>query len=119
MDLNLSNTRISDAGLIAFKRLMFLQELNLANTQITDAGLEHLKEQTYLRRLYLGGTKVTSAGIDSLLKIRQARKDAWKDEFVKRQSEHARVLGVVVPPDLLIIMDRTRTNSPPAYPTHY
>ena len=38
-------------------------ELNLSSTQITDAGLVHLKGLTTLQQLNLNGTKVTDAGV--------------------------------------------------------
>jgi Leucine-rich repeat (LRR) protein len=43
-----------------------LRELNLANSKITDAGLEHLKGLTALKRLNLTNTGVTDAGVNSL-----------------------------------------------------
>ena len=39
--LDLSETRVSDAGLAHLARLTSLQALNLGLTQVTDAGLAH------------------------------------------------------------------------------
>jgi hypothetical protein len=105
--VNLSNTRISDAGMSEFKRLKFVEALNLANTQVTDTGLENLKDQRYLRWLCIGGTKVTSAGVESLLKARKQQKDEWKIDYSQYRS--------VEPPDLVIVRE-ARTEPPGAYP---
>jgi Leucine-rich repeat (LRR) protein len=43
-----------------------LLELDLSQTQITDAGLEHLKGLPDLTRLSLRGTDVTDAGLERL-----------------------------------------------------
>lgn len=60
---DLSNTKITDAGLEHLKGLTSLQTLYLTNTQVTDAGLVHLKGLTSLQGLNLYGTRVTDAGL--------------------------------------------------------
>ncbi len=59
----LSNTQITDAGLVHLKGLTKLKELWLEDTQITDAGLVHLKGLTKLEGLLLSKTKITDAGL--------------------------------------------------------
>ena len=61
--VDLSNTKVTDAGLVHLKGLTKLGILGLNNTKITDAGLVHLKELTSLKKLFLNNTKVTDAGL--------------------------------------------------------
>ena len=58
--------KITDAGLVHLKGLTKLEYLNLSYTNITDAGLEHLKGLTKLERLGLRETNITDAGVKSL-----------------------------------------------------
>ena len=44
--MNLSGTKVTDAGLEHLKGLTQLQELDLTDTKVTGEGLEHLKELT-------------------------------------------------------------------------
>jgi hypothetical protein len=64
--MNLSGTRITDAGLAYLKDATKLERLELRGTQITDAGLEHLKNLTGLQWLAVSGTRVTEAGVQEL-----------------------------------------------------
>ena len=48
------------------KRMTNLQFLLLSNTNVTDAGLVHMKALTGLRYLNLHSTKVTDAGVKKL-----------------------------------------------------
>jgi Leucine-rich repeat (LRR) protein len=64
--LDLSGTSVTDAGLDNLKELKGLKDLNLSNTKVTDAGLDSLKELKGLTFLYLKGTKVTDVGLASL-----------------------------------------------------
>ena len=66
--VDLSSTRITDAGLRCLKGLPQLQTLNLESTEITDAGLAHLGDLIQLRELDLSSTKVTDAGVAELKK---------------------------------------------------
>jgi hypothetical protein len=54
--------------LVHLKGLRRLRELNLDDTKITDAGLAHLKELTKLRCLSICGTEVSDAGVRDLQK---------------------------------------------------
>ena len=62
VEVRLSGTRITDAGLADLKGLTSLQTLELPR-QITDAGLVHLKGLTNLKSLSLYKTQVTDAGL--------------------------------------------------------
>lgn len=57
--LNLSNTAVSDAGLASLKGLSNLDYLNLHSTSVTDNGLAALKDLRKLRSVYLWKTRVT------------------------------------------------------------
>jgi len=46
-----------------------LQELELSSTRVTDAGLEHLEGLTQLKYLNLVGTAVTAAGFHHLKRL--------------------------------------------------
>ena len=66
--LDLSATKVTDAGLVHLEGLTQLQTLNLGATSITDAGLAHLEGLTQLHELDLSSTKVTDAGVAELKK---------------------------------------------------
>ncbi len=73
--LDLSDSQITDTGLVHLKGLKNLTDLGLFNTQITDAGLLHFKGLTKLEMLYLANTddyptdtKITDAGVAELQK---------------------------------------------------
>jgi hypothetical protein len=66
--LDLSNTRITDAGMIHLKGLNNLEGLSLDGNQISDAGSAQLKCLTKLKLLSLAGTNVTNAGVNELKK---------------------------------------------------
>ena len=68
VEVRLSGTRITDAGLADLKGLTSLQTLELPR-QITDAGLEHLKDLTSLHNLDLRNTQVTDAGLVHLKRM--------------------------------------------------
>ncbi len=64
--LNLSNTRVSDAGLAHLMGLASLTKLFLNGTRVTNAGLLHLKTLGNLKELDLGGTLATADGMKKL-----------------------------------------------------
>ncbi len=64
--LDLSKTRITDAGAKRLPQLPALTELNLSDTDITDVSLADLRKFKSLRRLDLDGTQITDAGIREL-----------------------------------------------------
>jgi Leucine rich repeat len=65
-DLNLGNTKITDAGLKTLEGLKNLEHLLIHDTKVTDAGLKELTGLTNLQYLYLGGTGVTEASVAAL-----------------------------------------------------
>lgn len=67
--LNLSRTKISDAGLKDIARLTSLKSLDLSFTEITDAGIAHLAEMAQLSHLLLNDTMLTEAGLARLEKL--------------------------------------------------
>jgi hypothetical protein len=64
--LQLSGTRVTNAGLAHLQGLTGLQVLWLYDTQISDVGLVHLQELRGLRVLNLRSTLVSRAGVDAL-----------------------------------------------------
>ena len=64
--LQLSGTRVNNAGLAHIKRLTGLRVLWLYDTQVSDAGLVHLQGLTGLRVLNLRSTLVSVGGVDAL-----------------------------------------------------
>jgi hypothetical protein len=73
IDLDLSGTQVTDAGLEHLKGLTQLWRLSLNGTEVTDVGLEHLKGLMQLQGLYLTRTKVTDAGLEHLKGLTQLR----------------------------------------------
>jgi Leucine-rich repeat (LRR) protein len=64
VELDLSTTQITDAGLAHLKTLPSLARLHLYNCpKITDAGLTHLQELPGLVRLSLQFSKITDEGV--------------------------------------------------------
>ena len=59
-------TALDGTGLSGLRGMTALQELNISNTRVTDAGLTHLRALAALRKLNLEGTKVTRAGVEPL-----------------------------------------------------
>ena len=64
--LQLSSTRVNNAGLAHVSTLTGLRVLWLYDTPVSDAGLVHLRSLTGLRVLNLRSTLVTSASVDAL-----------------------------------------------------
>ena len=70
-ELNLSYTRITDAGLKSLKGLPKLSRLYLAETKITDASLAELSRFENLASLDLSGTKITDKNVGELAKLKK------------------------------------------------
>lgn len=67
--INLSSTKVTDAGLANLEGLYELRALDLSGAKITDAGLEHLKRLAQLQWIDLSDTMVTDAGLVHLKKL--------------------------------------------------
>jgi hypothetical protein len=66
--VDLSSTRVTDAGLERLEGLGGLETLYLVSTNVTDAGLVHLKGLAHLTGVSLSETEVTDRGIADLEK---------------------------------------------------
>jgi hypothetical protein len=71
VNVNLTDTNLTDAGLKELAGLKQLQSLRLINTVVTDAGLKHLAGLKQLRELNLTFTEVTDAGLKHLAGLKQ------------------------------------------------
>ena len=69
--LSLNNTRVTDAGLVHLRGLTQFNGLGLNDTTVTDAGLMHLRRLTQLRWLGLRSTQATDAGLAQLQELTQ------------------------------------------------
>jgi hypothetical protein len=61
--LDLTRTKVTDAGLAVFKGCKNLTHIDLFLTQVSDAGLVHFKDCKALTTIYLSETKVNDAGL--------------------------------------------------------
>jgi hypothetical protein len=66
--LNISNTGVSDTGLASLKTLTSLDYFAAHSTGVSDAGLETLKSLRKLKNVYLWKTRVSSSSADALQK---------------------------------------------------
>jgi Leucine-rich repeat (LRR) protein len=65
-DLDLTNTKVTDAEMVCFKDCKALTKLYLQNMEVSDAGLAHFKDCKNLTKLHLQNTKVSDAGLAHL-----------------------------------------------------
>ena len=65
-NLNLLSNRIADAGLRNLRELRQLEKLNLATSEVSDAGLAHIEHLSQLQELNLYATRVTEEGVEKL-----------------------------------------------------
>lgn len=78
-ELDLSNTKISGAGLAVIKNSKRITKLSLANTVVDDAALKHIEGLINLMSINLYNTKVTDSGLAMLKNMKFLRKVyAWK-----------------------------------------
>lgn len=68
-DLNLYQTRITDAGTEHLRDLTSLETLRLSETAITDEGLRNLDGLTKLKMLEIWGTQISNDGLKHLSKM--------------------------------------------------
>jgi hypothetical protein len=71
--LLLVDTRITDEGVSHVGTLKKLTELDLSSTSITDQGVEHLKGLTRLESLGLRETRITGTGFAHLIGLKKLR----------------------------------------------
>ena len=71
--VNLSKSRVPDAGLQCLRGLAQVEALFLTNAKIGDAGLERIEGLENLTNLYLDMTKVGNAGLEHLKGLTQLR----------------------------------------------
>jgi hypothetical protein len=67
--LKLGGTRITDEGLATIATMTELVELSLSNTRVTDSGLARIQPLKKLRFLYLTHTPITDAGLVRLREL--------------------------------------------------
>ena len=67
--LDLSRTKITDAGLKEVARMQKIIILDLTATKITDAGLKEVAKLQSLESLWMNGTKITDAGLKEVAKL--------------------------------------------------
>ena len=72
--LNLSKSKVSDAGLELLTKFTNLKRLHLENTGIGDVGLAHLKSLPNLEYLNLYGTNISDAGLQELTDLKKLKK---------------------------------------------
>jgi Leucine Rich repeat len=68
VEIDLEDCPVGDDDLRDFSCFIYLQFLDLTGTRVTDAGLAHLKGLTQLRELDLSKTRVTKTGLAELRK---------------------------------------------------
>jgi len=68
--LDLSRTRVTDAGLRSLRQLRDLGSVNLSYTDITDAGVARLADLKGLRELSLNDTRMTASSLSQLATLR-------------------------------------------------
>ena len=69
IELILTDTQITDAGLKDLVKLQKLNFLDLTNTQITDTGLKEAAKLQKLQRLNLNSTLITDEGFKEVAKL--------------------------------------------------
>jgi hypothetical protein len=73
-NLDVRDTKMTDAGLAHVRNFSRLQSLSLSGTKISDAGLRHLKGLHELRVLHIDRTQITDAGLASLSDLTRLEK---------------------------------------------
>ncbi len=66
VQLNLDDTKVSDAGMESFKNCKGITFLFIGDTQVGDSGLAHFQNCTGLTSMNLANTKVSDAGMKHL-----------------------------------------------------
>ncbi|HWB03225.1 MAG TPA: c-type cytochrome domain-containing protein [Verrucomicrobiales bacterium] len=88
VDLNLSRSKVTDAGMAAVAGMKNLKRLNLANTAVSDAAADHFAPLGALEYLNLVGTKVSDAAMPKLEKLAALKKlFVWQTGVTKPAAE--------------------------------
>ena len=103
--LSLYGTQVTDAGLEHLKSLTKLEALNVSGPQITDAGLAHLKSLTNLKSLY-ANVHLTDAGLEHLKELTSLRRLCFRQGEVSDAG--LKKLKQALPNCRLIVTDRRR-----------
>ncbi len=97
-DLQLSGSEITDVGLAAVAELPNLTSLTLFGTGASDAGLAHLKKLSRLQRLVLHRTPLVSlAGVEDLQKALPQCEISYEPALAERPDRAKRIRGARVP----------------------
>lgn len=84
VELNLSRSEVTDAGLEWVGQMTNLTHLHLNNTGVTDAGLEHLGNLYQLEYINLYGTNISDEGLQTLRRLKNLRKVfLWETQVTK------------------------------------
>ena len=73
LSLDVSRTRVTDAGMASVAKMTNLTRLDLNHTAVTDVGLARLASLTRLESLNLYGTAIGDAGLDRLKTLTNLR----------------------------------------------
>ncbi len=88
VELDLSNSTLTDDMTSEIKKLKNLEKLNLSNTDITDKTLLNIKESKSLNTLNLVKTSISDKGLESLLSsIDLERVYVWETNVTKNAAE--------------------------------
>ena len=99
VEINLSRSKITDAGLATVAAMKNLKRLNLANTAVTDAAADQLAGLATLEYLNLVGTKVTDAAMPKFEKIAALKKlYVWQTAVTKPAAEalHVKLPAIAI-----------------------
>ena len=98
-ELNLSRSKVTDAGLASLSGMKNLKKLHLPNTAVTDAGLDFLLGLSHLEYLNLFNTKITDTGLAKLEKLPKLKRlFIWQTGATKPAAEalHAKLPDIVI-----------------------
>ncbi len=98
-ELNLSRSKVTDAGLASLAGMKNLKKLHLPNTAVTDAGIDALLGLGQLEYLNLFNTKITDVGLAKLEKLPKLKRlFVWQTGATKPAAEalHAKLPEVVI-----------------------
>ena len=98
-ELNLSRSKVTDAGLASLAGMSNLKKLHLPNTAVSDAGIDSLLGLSKLEYLNLFNTKITDAGLAKLEKLPNLKHlYVWQTGATKPAAEalHAKLPSIVI-----------------------